>query len=833
MSVEEEKEIDIKVENDNRNQDLRPLFSSSSDGKRQVVEQYYREGGTCKDFVARHNLSTSVFSQAKSRYDKQQTAKENEKREKEYREAQEKMKEQQPKAFAENNKVTALLGHAITTPSSAIGGSSSDDALFGGSSCYDMNVRLDNLSKKLFEIRNEMNPRLMILEAMNKVFSESAKPSNSAGSTAISTGTSGDGAGASTTTATKNPSSYTPSPEFDKLTKEIESFWRILHHASQTTDTSATSSTNGNSTQPTTTTSWDSLIVRSQYQGLAHRLIHEVDWSWSIDLPIRQVELIPVYQLFILCKVIAEDFVTEDNPEPQNFQLSPPVMVSLIWASHRKAPASYYSMHKILGLVGVPGGKDRYICNVYDDKNGNIEEYRIKRLKAVKDYMIFLCPTLAEPPPSDCINELPDKPYPTIYNPSATYSDLSREIESYNKVLKHVIASVSTEGSSSALNHGPSWESLMIRPQYKPLLHKLLYEVDWTWKEKIYFEYYPFVPLYQLFIFCKLIAEDFADNSFPGRKQLGQPYWIRRVWEAHMDFPFQYFTMHSTLGLTHPVGGGLDKIIDPLDEEVSKVDADMIQRLHTLKEYMLFLCPKLADGVGDSESGKKRSRSDEESTEIEKDSDDQISKKPLIDLSKLDDPSTAQTFADIIKQSLTKVTSEAIANIRSSIPKEITLHIEEKPIPAEIDFAPHTYSTRHTFTVRQNQGLSFQLSLFESKRRAPFCHMYEFFYNDKKIFGDSPEELGLKDGDVITAWLPHMKLNAVDESGQRRMLIPIRRDQYMLQIKYTFATKFRQNSKQLSMKWNGEYIGDFATPKNIEVKDGDEILIVPKPSKKR
>jgi hypothetical protein len=128
------------------------------------------------------------------------------------------------------------------------------------------------------------------------------------------------------------------------------------------------------------------LVARPQYKALASKLIHDVDWTWTASLSATQRAALPLYQLFLLCKIVAEDFSADGSSG--RLQLSPTPLLDGLWHAHLLRPGKYLEMHKLLGLTKI---MDHTPQSARDN-----DEEKVLRLKELKDYMLFLVPSLGE-----------------------------------------------------------------------------------------------------------------------------------------------------------------------------------------------------------------------------------------------------------------------------------------------------------------------------------------------------------------------------------------------------------------------------------------------------
>ncbi len=126
-------------------------------------------------------------------------------------------------------------------------------------------------------------------------------------------------------------------------------------------------------------------------------------------------------------------------------------------------------------------------------------------------------------------------------------------------------------------------DTLVCRPQYKLLATKLVKDVDWKWVPEAH---KTILSTYQLFILCKIVAEDFTADSVTHRLQLSPTPAIDSLWHEHILRVGKYVEMHRVLGLG-------EKVLDHTPESSTDSDADKEVRVQAMKEYIAFLCPSL------------------------------------------------------------------------------------------------------------------------------------------------------------------------------------------------------------------------------------------------
>ncbi len=132
------------------------------------------------------------------------------------------------------------------------------------------------------------------------------------------------------------------------------------------------------------------LVGRPQYKHLAEKLETDVDWSWVLEAHQR---ILPLYKLFLLCKIVAED------PVNDRLQLSPTPLIDTLWREHILHVGKYVDMHRVLGL-------DEKFIDYTTENVGDSNGDKRERIQTLKEYIMFLCPslvtnaTLTSPTPS-------------------------------------------------------------------------------------------------------------------------------------------------------------------------------------------------------------------------------------------------------------------------------------------------------------------------------------------------------------------------------------------------------------------------------------------------
>ena len=159
-----------------------------------------------------------------------------------------------------------------------------------------------------------------------------------------------------------------------------------------------------------------------------------------------------------------------------------------------------------------------------------------------------------------------------------------------------------------------SWELWLTTPQYSNLAHKLIHNVDWSWVSKTQLAA---LSLYQIFLLCKIVAEDFQVNIKTGHLQLSPTPTIDDIWRSHVLRSSDYLNAHEVI-----FGDEIEnKIIDySIDQCIWKLEKEEIEDgLRGLRHYLFFLCPDLfAKTLGIDTNPRKRQRFEEEMVHVNK-----------------------------------------------------------------------------------------------------------------------------------------------------------------------------------------------------------------------
>lgn len=137
---------------------------------------------------------------------------------------------------------------------------------------------------------------------------------------------------------------------------------------------------------------WLDLIVNNRHRELAQRIVENVDWSWTLKMKQQLiVDYLPLYQLFLLCKFVTEDF--QPSPDTNRLQLSPSPMIDRLWRTHMLYPGKYLEMHTKLGFVD-PENLPRMLEH-QPEAAEDPYEMKANRMSSLLGYMLFICPSLS------------------------------------------------------------------------------------------------------------------------------------------------------------------------------------------------------------------------------------------------------------------------------------------------------------------------------------------------------------------------------------------------------------------------------------------------------
>ena len=137
------------------------------------------------------------------------------------------------------------------------------------------------------------------------------------------------------------------------------------------------------------------------------------------------------------------------------------------------------------------------------------------------------------------------------------------------------------------------WDTLMQQAvhnsNHQQLAHRLIHGVDWSWITTLSSDQQSILPLYQLFIFSKIVSEDFNTDPKTGRLKLSPTPMIDELWHAHLIRPAHYMSMHRILGLRD--------ILDHTPDSMEDNDDMKIERLQALKAVMTSVLPSLIEAM--------------------------------------------------------------------------------------------------------------------------------------------------------------------------------------------------------------------------------------------
>eukprot|EP01039_Chlorochromonas_danica_P014650 gene14650-17133_t len=136
--------------------------------------------------------------------------------------------------------------------------------------------------------------------------------------------------------------------------------------------------------------SWFDMVVNHRHRVLARRIVEGVDWSWTLSTP-QHAEYLQLYQLFLLCKFVAEDF--KPSPSTNRLQLSPSPMIDRLWHAHMLHPGKYLEMHTKLGF-GASGKMFPCLLEHQPEAANDSYEVKTKRMASLMGMMFYICPAL-------------------------------------------------------------------------------------------------------------------------------------------------------------------------------------------------------------------------------------------------------------------------------------------------------------------------------------------------------------------------------------------------------------------------------------------------------
>ena len=407
------------------NRDLRQL-SATKEGKRAIVEQFYREGGTLKAFATRHKLNSSTLSSYKIHYDREkwdanrateqmidshqpsphpqmpsavdsQIHESHQFQHAPQQQQQQRHKKRSQSRHQEQAQLTSSAEHQQGQYQSQTYGT-------GSFNSQPQAAQPQLQSLKSLELRYQPSQTMGQASLVSSHGHPNGNSSSAfqyvppvSGPTQISNpqvaiGPPADVVSSPTSGYSMENEDLSESNSYESLCQEIDGCAFLLNQSAS---------------------SWDTLVMRPQYKKLAHKIVHHIDWSWTTCLSVMQQAILPAYQLFFLCKHVAEDYAVSDvdsdgmhehrkrgsgnkttaSDDEQDvssyaLQLSPTPAISSIWYAHLKRPGKYYQAHE-----AVFGEHAKYRLLECSEES---EEGRMERLRTLKEYIIFLCPSLAD-----------------------------------------------------------------------------------------------------------------------------------------------------------------------------------------------------------------------------------------------------------------------------------------------------------------------------------------------------------------------------------------------------------------------------------------------------
>jgi hypothetical protein len=130
--------------------------------------------------------------------------------------------------------------------------------------------------------------------------------------------------------------------------------------------------------------------VREKDRQLADKIVFECDWSWTESIPTLQVQQVHQYQLFILCKIVANDIQMKDGAT--RLILSPSEKVDEVWHEHLKRPVSYFQMCKLLLWKNETSDYASCLVDHTPNSEEDAEDVKEVRRQRTRDYMDLICP---------------------------------------------------------------------------------------------------------------------------------------------------------------------------------------------------------------------------------------------------------------------------------------------------------------------------------------------------------------------------------------------------------------------------------------------------------
>jgi hypothetical protein len=135
--------------------------------------------------------------------------------------------------------------------------------------------------------------------------------------------------------------------------------------------------------------------VRTEHLSLAEKIV-TCDWSWFDSLERKGIKrkFLEEYQLFILCKLVANDIHCSSSSG--KFTLSPSQEVENIWREHILRPTIYHSFCVTLlksRFGTTEEGLQECIINYSPELSDDLPEEIQQRRTRTVEYLKFLCPT--------------------------------------------------------------------------------------------------------------------------------------------------------------------------------------------------------------------------------------------------------------------------------------------------------------------------------------------------------------------------------------------------------------------------------------------------------
>jgi hypothetical protein len=135
--------------------------------------------------------------------------------------------------------------------------------------------------------------------------------------------------------------------------------------------------------------------VREKDRQLADKIVFECDWSWIESIPTLQVQQIHQYQLFILCKIVANDIQMKAGAT--RLILSPSAQVDEVWHEHMRRPVLYFQMCKLLIWKNETSDFTSCLIDHTPNSEEDAEEVKEVRRQRTRDYMDLICPNWEKP----------------------------------------------------------------------------------------------------------------------------------------------------------------------------------------------------------------------------------------------------------------------------------------------------------------------------------------------------------------------------------------------------------------------------------------------------